>query len=112
MGPSRSHRNTETVPATWSRPLQWATGWDGRVDMATRFYMPASGSAPITPAFDAGWEQTGQAVRLPLDRKLALTTATPRVDTSAVTVPTTTTQDILAVQYISDPIPQQRFIGT
>jgi hypothetical protein len=72
--------------------------------MATRFYFQASGAPNISPAFDAGWEQTGQAVRLPMPRKLTLSAATALTNSSAITVPVTTTQDILAYQFISDDI--------
>lgn len=80
---------------------------------ATRFYLPAEGSgAPnISPAFDAGWEQTGQATRLKLLYKPKLTTLSALADTGTRTVPITTTQDILCNQFISDGIPAQR-IGT
>lgn len=71
--------------------------------MASRFYLHASGSqpAPTNPAFDAGWEQTGQATRLPMDLKLRLQAATALTNSSAITVPITTTQQILAYQFTS-----------
>lgn len=72
--------------------------------MATRFYLHATGSAALSPAFDAGWEQTGQAVRLPMDVKKALTATTPLTDSSAITVPITTTQQILAYQFVSNQV--------
>lgn len=82
--------------------------------MATRFYFPATGSGTpsVSPSFDAGWEQTGQAVRLVLQRKTELSTRTTLANTSTITVPITTTQDILCAQFVSDPIPAQRIIGT
>jgi hypothetical protein len=67
----------------------------------TRLYLHASGSAPVTPAFDAGWEQTGQAVRLPMDIKSQLEVATALANASAITVPITTTQQILGAQFVS-----------
>lgn len=74
--------------------------------MATRFYLHASGAiaTPNNPGFDAGWEQTGQAIRRPMDvksRQGALTTLT---DSSAITVPITTTQDILCYQFVSNQV--------
>lgn len=74
--------------------------------MATRFYMPSSGSIKTTtnPSFDAGWEQTGQASRLPLLLKPRLTTNTAFVTSSAITIPITTTQEILAYQFVSDEV--------
>jgi hypothetical protein len=78
--------------------------------MPTRFYFPAEGSgAPnISPAFDAGWEQTGQATRLKLLYKPTLSTLSTLADTGTRTVPITTTQDILCNQFVSDPIQPQR----
>lgn len=77
---------------------------------ATRFYYPAEGSGTpnISPAFDAGWEQTGQATRLKLLHKPKLTTLSTLADDTTRTVPITTTQDILCNQFVSDPIPPQR----
>jgi hypothetical protein len=77
---------------------------------ATRFYFPAEGSGTpnISPSFDAGWEQTGQATRLKLLYKKNLTTLSTIADDGTRTVPITTTQDILCNQFVSDPIPPQR----
>lgn len=72
--------------------------------MPTRFYLHATGSAALSPAFDAGWEQTGQAIRRPMDVKMALTATTPLTDSSAITVPITTTQQILAYQFVSNQV--------
>ena len=82
--------------------------------MATRFYFPAEGSAAaaVSPAFDAGWEQTGQANRLQLLEKTRLSTLSTIATSATKTVPITTTQDILAEQYVSEPIPTQNIIGT
>ena len=78
----------------------------------TRFYFPSSGNAPnISPAFDAGWEQTGEADRLILIPKLLLDVATSRTG-KQITVPITTTQDILARQFVSGPIPPTNFKTT
>lgn len=74
--------------------------------MASRFYLHSSGSiaAPTNPAFDAGWEQTGQAVRLPLDLKSQQSPQTALTNSSAITVPVTTTQQMLAYQFVSNQI--------
>lgn len=74
--------------------------------MPTRFYLHASGSiAPANnPAFDAGWEQTGQAVRLPMDVKGQTTALTTLANTSAITVPITTSQQILCAQFTSNQV--------
>lgn len=71
--------------------------------MATRFYLPSTGSAAVSPAYDAGWEKTDIAARLP-----AVTTKT----SSAMTTLSTTdggqdNEDHLYRQYISDQIAAQ-----
>src|SRR5947209_8248372 len=77
---------------------------------AIRFYLPAEGSgAPnISPAFNASWNQTGQANRLKLINKANTSVLSAMATTAAKTVPITTTQNILANQFVSDPIPSQR----
>jgi hypothetical protein len=77
---------------------------------ATRFYFPIEGSGTpnISPSFDAGWEQNGQATRLKLLNKKQLSSLSTIADTGTRTVPITTTQDILCNQFVSDPIPPQR----
>ena len=72
--------------------------------MATRFYFHATGTAAVSPAFDAGWEQTAAAVRIPMPRKLTLSAATALTNSAAITIPITTTQQILAWQGVSDDV--------
>lgn len=72
--------------------------------MATRFYFQASGSPAVSPAFDANWEQTGQATRLPLEAKNEISAVTALASSSSITVPITTTQQILCYQFISNRI--------
>ena len=74
--------------------------------MATRFYLHASGSiaCPNNPAFDAGWEQTGQATRLPMDDKKQLSATTTLADWGTRTVPITTVQQILGNQFTSNQV--------
>ncbi|HMU54862.1 MAG TPA: hypothetical protein PKA61_07640 [Nitrospira sp.] len=72
--------------------------------MASRFYLHSSGSSVISPSFDGGWEQTGQAVRLPMDLKSMQGPLTALADSSAKTVPVTTTQQILCYQFVSNQI--------
>lgn len=80
--------------------------------MATRFYLPISGApSGITPAFDAGWEQTGQATRLNLLRKTKMDVLAALTNMTALTVPITTTQDILGFQLISEPLPANMTIS-
>lgn len=80
--------------------------------MATRFYLSLSVSPPVSPAFDANWEQTGQATRGVLRRKSMLSVLEALTDSAAITVPITTTQDILNRQFVSDLIPPQLISGT
>lgn len=82
--------------------------------MATRFYFPAEGSGtpPVSPAFNANWEQTAQANRLNLLNKPQLSVLSTLANTSTRTVPITTTQDILCNQFVSAPLIAQRIIGT
>lgn len=74
--------------------------------MSSRFYLHASGSiaSPTNPAFDAGWEQTGQAVRLPMDLKSRVGPLTALTDSANITVPITTTQQILCYQFVSNQV--------
>lgn len=71
--------------------------------MATRFYLHSSGSqpAPTNPAFNAGWEQTAAATRLPMDVSKQLRVATALTTSGNITVPITTTQQILSYQFTS-----------
>lgn len=82
--------------------------------MATRFYLPAEGSAAasVSPAFDAGWEVTTGASRLQLLEKLTLSTTSTIANSRTVSTAITTTQDYLHDQYISGPIPPQNITGT
>ena len=74
--------------------------------MPTRFWLQASGSIvpTVNPNFDAGWEQTGSATRLPMIRKTQASAVTALTNSSAITVPITTTQQILAYQFVSSEI--------
>lgn len=71
--------------------------------MTTRFYLPSSGAATTTPAFDAAWEDTSIATRL--------ATVTTRINTALGTVAFSdgdvTNKDILDRQYESAPIAAQ-----
>jgi len=74
--------------------------------MASRFYLCSTGSqpAPTNPSFNAGWEQTGQAVRLPMDLKVQQGPLTALTTSANITVPITTTQQILCYQFTSRQI--------
>lgn len=69
--------------------------------MASRFYFHSSGIPNISPAFDASWEQTGQATRLNLELSNLIDARTALANSSAITVPITTTQQILCYQFVS-----------
>lgn len=76
--------------------------------MATRFYLPSTGAAAVSPTPDTGWEVTTG-----FDRIAAVTTKI----TSAMTnksIPTTSTVngDVLARQYVSAAISAQTISGT
>ena len=80
---------------------------------ATRFYFGSvDGTNPVSPAFaTASWEQTGEATRRKLYFKNTFDGVLSALTSKQVTVPITTTQDILNVQFVSDPIPAQSLIG-
>lgn len=71
----------------------------------TRFYFDNDTVAPISPAFDANWEQTGAADRRLSPRKGFVSVITALANQAALTVPITTTQQILSRQYITEPLP-------
>ncbi len=74
---------------------------------ATRFYFDPTNTPSISPAFDAGWEQTGTAIRRKLLYKQNIDLLIALANSAAFTVPITTTQDCLGIQFVSDPIPAQ-----
>jgi hypothetical protein len=80
--------------------------------MATRFYFSLVGVGAVSPNFDTNWEQQGQGTRRPLAYKATLDATSTLGDGTVRTVPITTTQDILGVQFISDPLPPQAISGT
>lgn len=78
---------------------------------ATRYYLPTTSASPITVTPDASWNDITQTSTIRMIPKGQLSVKTTLTD-SGSTVPTTTTQNWLSFQHISDPIPPQRFIGT
>jgi hypothetical protein len=78
--------------------------------MPTRFYLQSSGTTVVSPAFNGAWEQTGQAVRVPLVRKSHLSATTPLTDSAAVTIPITTVQQVLAYQCVGAAVFQPAFL--
>ncbi len=72
--------------------------------MATRFYFQNTGAPSISPNPDGGWEQTGGILRRRMPLKCTLSAPTTLGDSGAITIPITTTQQILCYQFISDDI--------
>ena len=70
--------------------------------LTTRFYLPSSGVAPISPAFNAGWDETGDAVRRTMS-PTAIASAMATQDITAVASP----GDTLFAQYVSAPLVAQ-----
>jgi hypothetical protein len=71
--------------------------------MATRFYLPSSGDAAVSPAFDAGWEDTHEGQRY----KLVTTKISSAMATHVFTDSDYSDRDCLFHQYVSDPIAAQ-----
>lgn len=74
--------------------------------MATLFHLHSSGAiaTPTNPAYDSGWEQTGQATRLPMDVQVLEGPLTALTTSGAITIPITTTQQICAYQHVSNQV--------
>ena len=75
---------------------------------ATRFYFDPTNAPAISPNYDTNWEQTGTAIRRKLVYKKTFDVKMTLANSANFTVPITTTQDILGIQFVSDPIPPQR----
>ena len=72
--------------------------------MATRFYLPSSGSVGASPAFSASWEDTSIAIRLPavtVSSSTAMTLIAKNGDTD------TNDSDHLYGQWVSAPLESQ-----
>lgn len=82
--------------------------------MATRFYFQSSGagSPSVNPSVDAGWEITTGFNRRKTPYKNLTNFQISTVSFSSPTVPITTTQDILCLQWTSEPIRAQVITGT
>lgn len=75
--------------------------------MATRFYIPNDGPPSISPAFDASWDDTADAVRRLMFTEKTGTVASNRVaggDGSGAA-------NVLIVQYVSAPLAAQTISG-
>lgn len=76
----------------------------GSLTTGKRFYLPSSGSAPITSvAFNSGWEDTSIGARLPTYTTKQSTTMT----TVSFTDANDTNRDVLFRQYVSEPLAAQ-----
>lgn len=75
----------------------------------TRFYYPSSGTPDITPAFDASWDDSEDAVRYPMP--LARGSSAMATITSDEPATTTNNLDYLAGQWISPPLVGGTFGG-
>lgn len=73
----------------------------------TRFYLPSTGAAEVTPAFSASWNLTTSADQLRCTTVKQATTMTNKVTANSSSV-----QNILNRQYVSDPIAGQTISGT
>ena len=75
----------------------------------TRFYLPSSGAAAVSPAFDAEWENTAAT-----DRLKCVTTRINSTNSFKSTTDATATafRDTLLRQYVSDPIALGIISGT
>lgn len=76
--------------------------------MATRYYLPSTGAAVVTPTFNAVWEKTSEADRLKMVKtKISSAFATKTCTENVSTDP----YDVLNRQYVSDPIGVHDFNG-
>jgi hypothetical protein len=77
--------------------------------VATRLYLPSTGTPAISPAFAAGWEQTGDAVRR-VSRREPINSA--RTDSTVTNAGGATDRDVLIAQYVFGPVGAQTITGT
>lgn len=78
--------------------------------MATRFYLPSTGAAAISPAYSSRWENAGVANRKAMV-KSRISSAMASV-TSNAHPGTTSNQDYAVAQYVYGPIGAQTITGT
>lgn len=71
--------------------------------MATRFYLPSSGAAAVSPAFHADWDNTADATRI----KCVTTKSSTAMATTQYRDNNNADQDHLIHQWVSDPIAAQ-----
>lgn len=73
----------------------------------TRFYLPSTGTAEISPAFTASWNLTTSADQIRCSTIKQATTMTSKTTANGSSI-----QNILNRQYVSDPIAGQTISGT
>ena len=71
--------------------------------MPTRFYLPSTGAAAVSPAYSSGWEDTSIASRL----KCVVAKISSAMATVSFLDNDATDKDILFRQWVSDPIAAQ-----
>jgi hypothetical protein len=77
--------------------------------MASRFYFSGAQAADVSPAFNAGWNYTTEAVR----RKLLQAKEAGEAIATGTLIGTWTANEVaLDRQYISDPMAAQQLSGT
>lgn len=77
--------------------------------MVTRFYLPSSGAAAVSPAYTGDWDDETVATRLKCDTTKI---ASAMTNFTGATNASTLANEILLVQYVSDPIAAQTISGT
>jgi hypothetical protein len=75
--------------------------------VATRFYLPSTGAAPVNPAFNTSWDESASADRL----KCVVTKINSAMADKTVAKGTGATRALVR-QYVSDPIAAQTIHGT
>jgi len=71
--------------------------------MASRFYLPSSGSAAVSPSYTASWDDTSVAERLPSSRTKSSTAETDK----SFNDNDDTDKDILRLQYVTEQLGAQ-----
>ena len=90
-----------------ARQFQYQQTAEPLIEVGTTFYLPSSGAAAISPAFDAGWETTSDA-----DRLAMVTTKIASAMTSKTLTTPAAAQQTLFRQYVSAPLAAQEWLST
>jgi hypothetical protein len=77
--------------------------------VVTRFYLPSSGAAAVSPSPDAEWDATGSADYLQCVTTPSSTSPAEKAVAEAVT---TNNYDVLLRSYVSEPLSAQSISGT